>query len=69
MRIGRVVKIVAPGQRRVFGGQHRMFVTVKNAVAVFLRTIFAPDELRVRLLKLLQFFGEVGLVHVNWIDG
>jgi hypothetical protein len=48
----------------VFGGQHRMFEAVKDAVAVFLRTVLAPDELRMRLLELFQFFGEYGLVHV-----
>ena len=41
----RIIKVVAPRQRRVFGRQHRMFVPVKNAVAVFLRTVAAFDEL------------------------
>jgi hypothetical protein len=48
----------------VFGGQHRIFVAVKNAVAVFPRTVFAADEPRVRLLKLVQLFGKRGFVHL-----
>jgi len=30
----------------------------------FLRTIFAPDELRVRLLKLFQLLGKRGFGHL-----
>ena len=66
MRVAGMIKIVTPGQRRVLGGQHRIFVTVKNAVAGFLRPVFAPEELRVLLLKLLQFFGKSGLGHGVW---
>jgi len=69
MRIAGAVKIIAPRQWRVFGGQHGIFITLKNAVAVFLRPVLAPQELRVRLLQLFQFFGEVCRVHVNSIGG
>jgi hypothetical protein len=68
VRIAGVIKIIAPLERRVFGGQHRMFVAVQDTVAVFLWWVFAADESGMDLLQLLQFSGEVGLVHANWID-
>jgi hypothetical protein len=49
----------------VFGRQHGIFVSVKNAVARFLRTIFAADKLRVLLPEQLEFFAKGGFVHVG----
>jgi hypothetical protein len=48
----------------VFSGQHRIFPAVKYAVAVFLRAVFKADKLRLRPLKLFQFFGKGGFGHL-----
>jgi hypothetical protein len=62
VRVGRVIEIVTPFQRRVFGGEHGIFVTIKNSIAVFARAIAAADEFGVSPLKRLQFCVESGLV-------
>ena len=53
-----VIKIVTPSERDVLGGQHRMLVAVKDAVAVLLRAVGLPDESPVPLLQLLELLGE-----------
>jgi hypothetical protein len=50
----------------VFGGEHRKFVSVKNAVAGFLRAIAAFDQLFVLPLELLQSDLKCGSVHLAW---
>jgi hypothetical protein len=51
----------------VFGSEDGEFVAVKNAVAVFLRTVAAVDEFGVLVPELLQLLGEFGFVH--WLAG
>jgi hypothetical protein len=48
----------------VFGGEHRIFVTVKNAIAGFLRAIAAFNQLFVLPLELLQLGLKCGSVHL-----
>jgi hypothetical protein len=50
----------------VFGGEHRKFVPVKNAIADFLRAIAAFDQLFVPTLELLQLVLKCGLLHLAW---
>jgi hypothetical protein len=66
MRVARGVKVITPGQRRVFGGEHRKFVPVKNAVAGFLRPIAAFDQLFALSLELLQSVLKCCSVHLAW---
>ncbi len=55
MGIGGVVEVVAPGQRRVLGGQHRELVAVEDAVAVFLFAVWALQQLPLLLVELFEF--------------
>ena len=57
MRIGGVVEVVAPGQRRVLGGQDREFVAVEDAVAVLLFAVWALQQLPVLLLAVASVSG------------
>jgi hypothetical protein len=50
----------------VFSGEHRKFVSVKNAVAGFLRAIAAFDQLFVLPLELFQSGLKCGSVHSAW---
>jgi hypothetical protein len=50
----------------VFGGEHRIFITVKNAIAGFLRAIAALDQLFVLTLKLFQLGWKCGWIHLAW---
>ena len=64
MRIGGVIEIITPEQGRVFGGQHRKFIPVKDAVADFLRAVAAFDQLFMLSLELFQFALKGGFVHL-----
>jgi hypothetical protein len=48
----------------MFGGQDREFVSVKNAVAGFLRAIAAFDQLFMPPLELFQLRLKCGSVHL-----
>jgi hypothetical protein len=50
----------------VFGGEHRKFVPVKNAIAILLLAIAAFDQLLVLSLESLQLGLKCGLVHLAW---
>jgi len=63
MWIGRVVKIISPGQRRVRGGQHGKFVAIKDTVAGLVFTIAPRDELSVFALQLFDFYLKDGFRH------
>jgi hypothetical protein len=50
----------------VFGGEHGKFVSVKNAVAGFLRAIAAFDQLFMPPLELFQLRLKCDSVHLAW---
>jgi hypothetical protein len=66
MRVARGVEVITPGRRRVFGGEHGKFVSVKNAVAGFLRAIAAFNQLFMLPLELFQSGLKCGSVHSAW---
>ena len=65
-RVGGGVEIVAPEQRGVFGGEHRMLVAVKDAVAACLGAVGPPDQLVMLPLEPREFGLEGDFAHGVW---
>ena len=63
MRIVRVVEIITPEQRSMFGGEDGKFIAVEYSVSAFLRAVAAFDQLFMLPLELFQFALEGDFVH------